>query len=455
MRFRTSLLYAVCCMGVCLFSACSATPTPTIVPTPDVLSTPAATEEPELTPTPYATLTPNTISFWFFGDDAEKKTYDELLAAFKARNTGTEIAATYIANQFAYRQRLEEEFAAGHPPDVVILNNRRYGFYALRNLLQPVGDYMKSDSLIQDAEFFPEAIEPFRLNGKLMCVPQNASPLVVYYNKDLFTQAGVPFPSDNWTWDEFLADAKALTRDTNGDGKTDQYGLGTEGDLLRLAPFIWQNGGEVFDNDKDPSKLTMDSPASLEALNWVIDFQIKWHIVPTPQDEVVESFETRFINGTLAMFINQRRGVGLYREQAKFDWDVAPLPRNKRAANVLQADAYCIPFASDKKERAWQFIEFAASAEGQTLLAASGRAMPSLRAVAESDAFLEPGQKPAHAQIFIDTLPLARAFPILITWAQIEEVAGEQVERAFHGTLPLDQILPRATERVNTMLKKR
>lgn len=451
MSFRASVLVILLFVS----SACSATPAPLPAPTRAVTPRPSPTDEIEGTPTPFVTRAPGTVLFSVFGDAVEKKAYDALVAAFKTKNPDVSVETEYIPNQFAYRDRLEENFAIGSPPDVVLLNNRRYGFYGLRRLLEPLGPYLEKSAVVHEAEFFPEALAPFRINGQLTCIPQNASNLVVYFNKDLFNQANVPYPRDGWTWDDFLAAAKALTRDTNGDGKIDQYGLGTEGDLLRLAPFVWQNGGQIFDDEVNPTKLTLDSPASIEALHWVIDLQVKHHVVPDPQAEVIESFETRFINGSIAMFINQRRGVGMYRDNMKMDWDVAPLPRHKQAAGVLQADAYCIPIASANKQNAWKLIEFASSAEGQTILASSGRVMPSLRAVAESDAFLQPGQKPEHARIFIDTLPQTHAFPIVLNWAQIEEIAGEQIERAFHGTLALETILPRASERIETLLKKR
>lgn len=436
-----------------LVNACSGAPTPTQVPTVTPGPQPAATVAEE-TETPAVPLDPNAVSFMVFGDDAEKKAYDALVGAFKAKYPNIPVALIYVPNQFAYRDQVSQDFALGQPYDVLILNNRRYGFYGLRKLLVPLDAYLAQSSVVHEVDFLPGTIDAFRLNGVLNCIPQNASSLVVYYNKALFDQDKVAYPHDGWTWDDLLADAKALTHDTNGDGKNDQFGLGTEADLLRMAPFIWQNGGEIVNSETKPTKLALDSPAALAAIQWVVDLQTKYHVVPSPEDEVLESFESRFVSGKVAMFINQRRGVGTYRDNAKFDWDVAPLPQNKRAAGVLQSDAYCIPIASNHKANAWKLVEFASSVEGQTILAASGRNMPSLRAVAQSEAFLQPGQKPEHAQVFIDTLSVARSFPVLLNWPQIEEIAGEEMERAFHGTVSLNQVLPRAVERTTILFPK-
>ena len=83
-----------------------------------------------------------------------------------------------------------------------------------------------------------------------MC-PQNVSSLVVYYNRDLFDAAGVPWQRD-WTWLDFLAAAGPSPATWTGTGQIDQYGVGLKPGLIRLAPFIWQNGGRLVDDQTNP-----------------------------------------------------------------------------------------------------------------------------------------------------------------------------------------------------------
>ena len=450
--FRSQVIVLLLCCVV-IVSACSK-PTPTRILTRPAPTIAPSTDVPDPSPTPYQTRLPNTIAFAVYGDAVEREAYQKLVEVFEAKNPDTRVELDIIPNQFAYREKIAGDFSVGDPPDVVLLNNRRYGFYGLRNMLAPLGPYLEKSTVLSESDFFSQALEPFRVRGQLMCIPQTASPLVVYYNKEFFDIAKVSYPRADWTWDDFLKTAQQLSHDTNGDGKNDVFGLGTEGDLLRLSPFIWQNDAEIFDNPKRPTRFTFDSPAVKEALQWVVDLQNKHRVVPSPDDEIIESFESRFMNGTIAMFINQRRGVGLYRDNTEFDWDIAPLPRHKMQANVLQAEAYCLPLASGKKDRAWKLIEFASSAEGQTILAQSGRIMPTLRAVAESEAFLQSGDVPKNSRVFIDELAHARSFPVLIQWPQIEEIAGEEIERAFHGYDKLENVLPKAMDRTEVLFKR-
>lgn len=391
------------------------------------------------------------ISFMIFGDAAEKAAYEQLVAAFEERHPTIDVTLNHIPGQSDYRQRLGVDFAAGTPADVVLLNYRRYAAYAARGALEPLGPYLERSTLLKQADFYQEAITPFIWEGQLMCIPQNLSSLVVYYNRDLFRAAGLADPAPDWTWDDFLAAAKALTRDSDGDGATDQYGLGTEVSIFRAAPFIWQNGGELVDNLEAPTRLTLDTPESRAALQWFIDLQLRHKVVPDAVAEAAEDSESRFLNGRLGMFLNSRRGVPTYRTIEGFDWDVAPLPQGQQKAGILHADAYCMPAVSQNKEAIWTFIEFANAAEGQHIIAASGRTVPSLRAVAESPTYLDPGQKPANSRVFLDVIPWIRTVPIIAGWAEIEELTAEELSRAYYGQASLDEVIRAADERTRSL----
>jgi multiple sugar transport system substrate-binding protein len=390
-----------------------------------------------------------------FGDPAELKAYQNLVAAFEKGNPEIEIELIHVPGQSDYRKRLGTDFAGGTPADVVLINYRRYAEFAEKGVLEPLGPYLAKSTVIKESQFFPGSITPFKWKGELIGIPQNLSSLVVYYNKDLFDQAKQPYPSATWTWDDFVATAKALTKDKDGDGKPDQFGLGTEVSLQRLAPFVWQNGGELVDDPNQPTKLALDSAEAKEALQWFVDLRQKHKVVPDQIEEESEDSESRFQNGRTAMFLNSRRGVPTYREIKAFDWDVAALPRNKTAAGILHADAYFMPKSAKNKVATWAFIEFANSKEGQAIVADSGRTVPSLVEVAQSEAFLNPKKKPANSRVFLDTLKDLRAVPVNAAWAEIESTSNDEIERAFFGVVSTEEALTTLLQRTKGQLKSR
>ncbi|MGB4872943.1 MAG: sugar ABC transporter substrate-binding protein [Candidatus Promineifilaceae bacterium] len=390
---------------------------------------------------------PTAVSFMVFGDPAEYNAYEDLVDTFNAGHDDIQVELTHVPSPGEYRTRLLTEFAAGTPPDISLMNYRRVVSFAANGMLEPLDSYLAQSSLIQPEDFYPVALDAFTWQGQLMCLPQNISSLVVYYNADLFAAAGLPEPADKWTWEEFGQTAVTLTRDFDGDGTIDQYGLGVEPSLFRAAPFIWQNNGPLVDDETQPTRLTLTRPPSLAALQWFTDLHNVAHVVPGREEEASQDSESRFLAGTTAMYLNSRRGVPTYREIDSFAWNVAPLPNGQTSASILHSDGFCLAGTAVNKDAAWTFIEFANSVEGQTILAGTGRTVPSLIAVAQSDAFLNPGQSPSRAQVYLDNAPIMRRVPLISTWEEIESVADEEIERAFYGDISVEEAARLATQR--------
>ena len=135
----------------------------------------------------------------------------------------------------------------------------------------------------------------------------------------------------------------------------------------------------------------------------------------------------------MAMVLSSRRATPTFRTIQDFDWDVAALPQHTEQAGILHSDAYCLTKASDNKDAAWSFMEYALGPEGAPVVAKSGRTVPSLKSVAESDAFLDPTAKPANSQVFLDTIPVIQQVPSISTWPEIEDAASPILEEAYYN----------------------
>ncbi len=380
-----------------------------------------------------------TVSFMVSGSQEEYQAYQSLVEAFQADNPDYSIDLRYVPDDRDYRRRLAADFSAGAPADVFLLNYRRIAPFAAEGAMAPIGPYLAQSSVIDEAGFYQPAMDAFRNNGELWCLPQNVSSLVVYYNKTPFDAAGLAYPAAGWTWDDFVAAARALTVDKDGDGALDQYGASIEPLFIRLAPFIWQNGGELVDDPANPSRLAIDSPQAQEAFQWFVDLQVKEQIVPDAAAEAARDGESRFLDGTVGMYFNSRRSTPTMRTIENFDWDVAPLPSGQQPAGVLHVDGYCLAEKAKDKEAAWKFIEYANSPTGQEIVARTGRTVPSLRAVAESPAFLDPSKKPASSQVWLDVVPTLRAVPVYANWPAIEDAVSKEIERAFYGQATVEE----------------
>ena len=380
------------------------------------------------------------ISLMVFGEPEEIKAYRALIDGFKQAEPGVTVNLIETSDREDLIARLSTGFAAGTPPDLFLLNYRFYGQFAARGVLEPLQGYLDSSGEFEEGDFYPQAMDAFKYDGRQTCMPQNISSLVVYYNKSLFSEAGIDDPAARWTWDDMREAAHSLTRDLDRDGEIDQWGVGVEPSIIRIAPFVWSNGGNVVDNEQMPTRLTLDTREALEAMQQFFDLRQVDLVTPGEEEVESEDIETRFLNGTLGMLLDSRRATPTLRTITDFDWDVAPLPRHEEPAGILHSDAYCLTAASKNKAAAWRFIEFALGPQGAPLVAETGRTVPSLRSVAESGAFLDPTAKPANSRVFLDTISFIRRVPTISTWPEIEDVAGGILEGGFFEGVDVEDV---------------
>jgi len=384
------------------------------------------------------------LSFLVFGEPAEAKAFVDVAAGFQEANPGVKINTEAVPSQPNHLLKLATEFSAGDPPDVWVIDYRRFGLLQNAGVVESAEPYLEKSTVIQASDFYTKPLAPFTYNGQIQCIPMNMSSLEVYYNKSLFDKAGLAYPTADWTWDDFVKDAKAISALSTPDEKI--WGVGIDPQLIRLAPFIWQNGGDIVDNLEHPTRLTLDTPEAKEAFQWFVDLQVKEHVVATQEENISELDQTRFLFNTLGMWLLSRRVVPALRTSSGFEWDVAPLPMRKEKASILHSDAYCISKDAPNKELAWKFVEYANGPVGQVIAARTGRTVPSLKSVALSPTYLEPDKPPKSSNIFLDMGPYLRATPQTATWPDIELKTNALITEAFYGHITVDEAIKRMEE---------
>jgi multiple sugar transport system substrate-binding protein len=399
--------------------------------------------------------TGGSVRLLVFGDPPELEAYRTVIRTFAEVEPEIDVSLIEASDREDLIARLSTSLAGGSPPDLFLMNYRFYGQFAARGVLEPLEPYVEGSDAFSLDGFFPQAVDAFRWGGQVTCLPQNISSLVLYFNRDLFRRFDVPEPTDDMSWTQFVYRAQQLTRDANGavvrGADPDQpaantapaaiYGLGVEPTLIRIAPFLWSNRGELVDDHETPTRFTLDSPASKLALREFFALRTTYGVVPPDVEVEAEDDETRFLNGRLAMFLDSRRAVPALREAATFDWDVAPLPTHQDEASILHSDAYCLTRASKEKDAAWRFVEYALGPEGASVVAKTGRTVPSLREVAESEAFLDPALKPRSSHVFLDAVATIRNVPTVSTWPEIEDAAEPILENGMYLGKPIDEVV--------------
>jgi multiple sugar transport system substrate-binding protein len=373
------------------------------------------------------------IDFLVTADAEEAAVYGDLVRAYREKS-GEDVRMTPIPDTDGFLQRLSTAYAARRPPAVWLINHRRLGPYLREGAIDPAGPRLGTEGAPERDELLDVPVEAFTYRGELQCVPQNASNLVVYFNRDRFREAGVAVPSGDWTYDEMLAAARRLK---GGGG----HAVGTEASVIRVAPFVWSAGGELVDDDDNPTRFTFDTPDAQRGLDAFLALG-RDGLSPSAADVAAKPLEERFIDGELAMFFSSRRDVPNFRAIEDFEWDVAGFPTIEREVTVLHADGFCLS-AGPQADAGWRFIAFATGQEGQRILARGGRTVPSMRSVAESPDFLNPTEPPRSSKVFLDQLDVLRRLPTTRDFAKVEDAAGLALEAAFYGRISRDEMIER------------
>lgn len=391
----------------------------------------------------------NVVQFSTWGSPEEMAILEPLIAEFESQNPDIDVQLMHIPDK--YFQKIHALLAANLAPDVMFLNNINFPMYASNQAFLDLGPFLENATDLKTSDFFPQTLEGFRWQGQIQGLPRDASNLVFFYNQDLFDAAGIPYPNPTWTYDEMIAMAHKLTLDADGDGHPEQFGLSFHNYFLFWFPYVWTQGGDIFDSER--KTFALDQPEALAGIQAHADLRNKLHIAPSAAESGSLSMSQMFMQQKMALNLNGRWAVPLYRKSLDFRWDIVPFPKGP-AGSVVDADAsgWVISRKSKVPEKAWKLISFLASRQASEAFTGPGLIIPARKDVARSEVFLAPKQSPQHAQYFIDALETGKPMPAVPYWNAILDEVNQALEPVWEGNQTAKEALKNLAPKVNALL---
>ncbi|CAI8839105.1 ABC transporter substrate-binding protein [Methylocaldum szegediense] len=329
---------------------------------------------------------------------------------FEQRHPG--LSVRYEPITANYMDKLLLMLATGTAPDVIMIEAFWIPLLVEYDVLLPLDDWVAGDPDFASEDFEPVLLDAFRSGGALYGLPKDYSTLALYYNPDMFEEAGLAFPPRNW--DEFVEFARRLTRDTDGDARTDQYGYGHAENLEYSLPFVWQNEGEFIDRR---GRIAFTEPAFVEALNFLRRMKTDG-IAVMPSDVGAAWNMDAFGRRRVAMAISGLWAVNFLNETyASVPYRVALLPVGKRPATVAFAVGYGIPKRTRNPELAWRLLRYLTGPEGGRIWVKSDIGLPARRSVAEESAIEHDPVK----RVFLHSLDHARIWQFRVNQRILDE----------------------------------
>lgn len=219
--------------------------------------------------------------------------------------------------------------------------------------------------------------------------------------------------------------------------------------------WVWQSGGEVL--SKDLKQCLLDTPQAIEGLQFYADLMNKNHVAPTNDERKAAggaADDVLFAQGKAAMIATPPYFHQLRSRITDFEWDVAPMPRNKKAAAPLWPDSISVNAASKNPETAWGLVRYVVSADGQKTVTELGRGVPVLKAVANSPSFLQTTRDPRGVKMYLDVPQYGVVTQYTTVWDEMEKANKAELEPVFLGQRTAKDGVTALVPQINRLLQQ-
>jgi multiple sugar transport system substrate-binding protein len=376
--------------------------------------------------------------------------FQKLVTKFNREHPTIEVESLYIGQSDRQLPKILASIVGDAKPDLLWFGSMLTGQLVDLEAIQPLDELWNRSAVTKDID--PALLGSMQYENQIWSIPFGTNNIGIFYRPSLFKAAGIDRLPTNWT--ELKATAKQLTRDPNGDGKIDKYGmilpLGQgEWTVFTWLPFMWSGGGEL----KSGATTSIDNPGSIAALQlWQDLIQSGSAILSSPE----RGYELdNFLTGKVAMQLTGPWTFGQLAGMKVTDYDVMPIPAGTRSATSIGGENLFMMKSSPKHQQAaWEFMEYVLSQNFQTEWALGTGYLPVNLKSREESTYRDYVSKTPATQVFLDQAKYGRTRPIEPGYSQISENLGRAIESVLLNKSSPELALKTAQERLNLSLNQ-
>ncbi|MBN8245416.1 sugar ABC transporter substrate-binding protein [Nitratireductor aquimarinus] len=367
--------------------------------------------------------------------------FEEAAKAFEEANPGSEIQVEVVPWDVLL-QKLTTDISGGANADLSIIGTRWLIDFVDQGIAAPLDDYMTQD--FKD-RFFPVFLEPSVMQEKTYGLPVAASARAMYYNKDLFEQAGITEVPD--TWDELAEAARKI-----GALGDDIAGFGLQGKEIETDVYFyyafWAYGGELVEEDGTSG---LDSDAGYKAAEMYKSLIDSGATQPGVTSYNREDVQNLFKQGKVGMMITAPFLSNQIKEEAPdLKYGVAAIPAGPEGDRGTYGvtDSIIMFENSENKDLAWKFLDQLFTTEWRAKFTSGEGFLPVNPEVAAQPAFADN----ADLKEFTALLPDARFAPVIAGWEEIAATTSDAVQTIYLGNGEAKATLDAAAGEINSIL---
>lgn len=391
-----------------------------------------------------------TITFGFWGDTPEANMKMQLAQNYMNAHPNVRIEFEYTDGA-GYLTKMQTWFSSNTTPDVFGVASDVLQSYINADQFENLAPYIEKDNLTDAWNANTIKNTYTNAKGEIVAIPFISKVFAMAYNKTLFDAAGLSYPTDDWTVEEMLADARALTK---GEGVDAVYGLRWG---VRPAEF-YRNlyGTPVYDLTTNEIHAA-DNVQFKKAVSLFAD-SIKEGLAPNETGGALSTggFET----GRFGMQLSATWDVAtlLNMADSSFEWDIAMLPvdseLNQRMLSTYRGNGWCMSKTADNKDVCWDFIKYMTATE-EAMKLAQAFGIPELKSYAGTDAYLNDfGKSKAtyDKTVFLRMLDYTTNFSNMGVYAQINDVIKNDYELVLADQMTVDQMAEDVQQQAESLM---
>lgn len=391
------------------------------------------------------------IKFWHtynMETDEGKMMNEVIIPAFEKEHPGVKVESLQIPYD-EFRKKLLVSIAGGKAPDIVRADIIWVPELAKQGVLTNLSREFGAEFDKYKSRVFPGPLSTNYYNGSYYGIPLDTNTRVMMWNKKLFEAAGIENPPT--TFAELKEVAKKLTRDTDGDGKTDQWGIAVGSTWpWHILPWIWSNGGTVTNPEVTKATGYLNSSESVEALQLLVDLYKDGYMAETIAGGG-EDTGAGYGNDHYGMIFGGPWFWSIIKGQfpdKELDFALYPHGTDAQSVSVVGGENLVIPVTSKHKEMAWEFAKYLLSEDVQLKMAKTGQ-IPVVSAVANTGYF----KNHPYFGVFMEQLKTAKARTVHPQWNRIKEELHKAFEAAILGKVTPQEALDNAAYEIDRILK--
>lgn len=278
---------------------------------------------------------------------------DRAIQRFEKSHPGIEVRYTSGIEKKDYSEWCAKRILEGKMPDVFMVLDTDFNQYCSLGILQELNSFMESDPEFQSEEIFRTAMDIGKGMEEIQyALPYEVVPTMLFVNKTLLRQEGIEMPQQDWTWDDFMEICRKVTKDTDGDGRIDQFGT---------YNYSWQDamytsGGSAFDNERQ--NVDFSNQYVVESLKFMKEL-LSLNQEENVTQEDFDAGKVAFMPLTFAEYRTYKTYPYKIKKYSNFQWDCTTFPGRTKGENISKVDALLMGINHDstEKELAWEFLK--------------------------------------------------------------------------------------------------